>query len=297
MPGSRKGKKQEEETPPPQPKEKKRATQAEIRADDKAAGQQGKASAAAAQASYGFGSVTGRHMKSEIADEFHKRNNLERDNKRAQENEWIYLKYHHDHVLRRNACNKLYNVGKAVASGRAQSMSKDELEMKRRGPDKKVLMCSAQGESTDYDMEGDDNMKKVLAKLPPLPASPPAMSTTSQPPATSRAGPQESPTPPPTQAEQVLLSRKAIHKMPPPSEAGQAKSSKEPLSPSFKWSSMTPRSARLRKRKSPKGNEGKRRLDARSLRCLNWFRLHPRLEHQVRMSCKQYRRYWIRLQV
>ncbi|MCP4603203.1 MAG: hypothetical protein GY847_22260, partial [Proteobacteria bacterium] len=95
-------------------------------------------------------------MKAQISDEFHERNKLVRDNKQVNENLRIYLKYHDDHTLRWNARNSLYNKGQAVASGRAQSMSKDELEMKRRGPEKKVPKRSMQGEDTDYDTEGDE---------------------------------------------------------------------------------------------------------------------------------------------
>ncbi len=98
MLGGGRGKKKEETLLPP--KEKKRASPAEIRAENQAMGQQGKASAAAVRGSYGFSSVSGRRTKGEIADEFHKRIKLEQDNKKAWETEQIYQKHHHDHVLR-----------------------------------------------------------------------------------------------------------------------------------------------------------------------------------------------------
>ncbi len=85
MPGSRGGKKKEELLLPP--KEKKKASQAEIRADNKAAGQQGKALAAVVHSGYGYSSISNQRTKAQIADEFHKRNKLELDNKQAMENE------------------------------------------------------------------------------------------------------------------------------------------------------------------------------------------------------------------
>ncbi len=72
---------------------------------------------------------------------------------------------------------------------------------------------STQGDSTDYDTEADEQMKEVLATLPPLPVQPTTTPT---------------PSPPPSRVEQVPLSRKAIHGTPLASEAEQAKT---PLSP------------------------------------------------------------------
>ncbi len=225
MLGSR-GKKKEEQLPPP--KEKKKASQAEIRVDNKATGQQGKASAAIIRDSYGYSSVSDQRMKAEIADEFHKRNKLVQDNMKAQENERVYQKYHDTHALRRLACNKVFNRGKAVTPGQAYLLSKNHLEMKNRGPEGKIPRRSAQGDSTDYDMEGDENMKKVLATLLPLPASPPM---TSQPPATGSGACQQEQTspPPPSKAGQALLSRQGIHETPPSPVVGQAE--KTPLTP------------------------------------------------------------------
>ncbi len=88
------------------------------------------------------------------------------------------------------------------------------MELKKRGKDKVVPKRSAQGDSTDYDTEADEQMKKVLAKLPPLPVQPTKTPT---------------PSPPPSRVEQAPLSRKAIHGTPPASEAEQAKT---PISPS-----------------------------------------------------------------
>ncbi len=98
-------------------------------------------------------------------------------------------------------------AGKAVAPGRAYSESKNQLEKKNRGDEGKVPRRSVQGDSSDYDTDGDEKMQPVLAKLPPLPASSSAHSMTSQPPATgSRAGQQEAPPPLPSKVGQAPLS-------------------------------------------------------------------------------------------
>ncbi len=229
MLGSRRGKKKDKDQPSLQQKEKKRVLQAEVRAEDKATGQQGKASAASVRVSYGFSMVSGQHSKAEIAEEFHARNALEWNNMKAWYNQSIYQKYHDNHVLRWLARNSLFNRNKAIAAGsRAYSLSKNQLEKKNQGLEEKVPDRSAQGDSTDYDMEGDENMQKVLAILPPLTALPLAPSMTPQPPATSsRAGLQEPP--PPSKEEQASLSHKGIHYMPPASDAGQAERLKEKL--------------------------------------------------------------------
>ncbi len=204
MPGSKGGKKKDERLP--LPKEKKKASPAEVQADNKATGQRGKASVAATRVSYGYSTVCSWHTKAEIADEFHARNALEWDDMKARHNQSVYQKYHDTHMLRQLARNRVFDQGKAIAQGRAYSLSKNQLEKKNRGEEEKVPQRSAQGDSSDYDTEGDDNMQKVLATLPPLPALPLAPSTTSQPPATgSRAGPQESPLPPPSKVEQASL--------------------------------------------------------------------------------------------
>ncbi len=226
MPGSRGGKKKEELLPPP--KEKKKASQAEIQADNKATGQQGKASAAIICGSYSYSSISNRRTKAEIADEFHKRNKLELDNKQLRENERIYQKHHHTHSLRRMAHNKVFDKGKAVALGLAYSLSKNRLEKANRGSEGEIPCCSAQGDSSDYDTDADEKIQKVLAMLPPLPAS---SSMTSQPPATgSGAGQQEQTPPSPSKAETASLGRQGIHKTPPPPAGGQAK--KPPMTPS-----------------------------------------------------------------
>ncbi len=75
------------EPPPPTPKEKKPVSQAQIRADDKAVGQEGKASAAAVRGTYGWCSVASRRSKAQISEEFHARNALEAEDAKAQENQ------------------------------------------------------------------------------------------------------------------------------------------------------------------------------------------------------------------
>ncbi len=165
----------------------------------------------------------GRRTKAQISAEFHKRNTLELDNAQAKRNMTAYLKYHDAHTLRRNVCNKAYDKGHTVSKGRVALDSKDMLEAARWQKEKKVPKRSVQGESTDYDTEGDDYIKEVLATLPPLAQKP-------KPPAkSSGAGPQQSPTPPPPQVEQAPLGRKALHTMPPPSVAGPAKQSADPI--------------------------------------------------------------------
>ncbi len=76
MPGSGKGKKKVQ---PPPVKEKKGPSPAEIRAENRATGQQGKASAASVRAGYGLSTICNRRSKAEIAAEFRARNDLEKD--------------------------------------------------------------------------------------------------------------------------------------------------------------------------------------------------------------------------
>ncbi len=82
-----KGSKKKEPSPPPTPKEKKQVSLAQIRADDKAAGQEGKALAAAIRGTYGWCSVVSRRSKAQISEEFHARNALEAEDAKAQENQ------------------------------------------------------------------------------------------------------------------------------------------------------------------------------------------------------------------
>ncbi len=162
MPGSKAGKKKEEWLLPP--KEKKKAS-----SDDKAMGQKGKALAAAIRGSYSYSTVASWHMKAQIAEEFHKRNALEQDNAKVQENQRIYQKYHNTHGLRQLARNRVFDTGEAVAPGNAYSESKNQLEKRNRGDEGKVLRCSAQGDSSDYDTEADEKIKKVRLHCHPYP--------------------------------------------------------------------------------------------------------------------------------
>ncbi len=80
MPGSGKGKakeKKDKDQPPPQQKEKKKVSPAEVQAENKATGQQGKALAASVHVSYHYSTVCGQRSKAEIAEELHARNALE----------------------------------------------------------------------------------------------------------------------------------------------------------------------------------------------------------------------------
>ncbi len=150
-------------------------------------------------------------------------------------------------------CNNIFWRGKAIADAQPfYSLSKNQQEKAKQGPKEEVLDHSMNGDSTDYATECDESMKKVLETLPPLTTlllTPPI----SQPPTTgSRAGllklpppplpplppplpPSPPPPPPPpttSKAEQASLSRKAIHRTLPASEAEQEARSKELLSPS-----------------------------------------------------------------
>ncbi len=123
-------------------------------------------------------------------------------------------------MLRRNVRNKAFDGGRMVAkSSVAHSESKNRLERVRLGTEKKIPPCSVQGENSDYDTEGDEQIQKVLATLPPLASS----STTSQPPATGSGAGQQPPPPWPSKAGLASLSQQAIHKTPPPSVSEQAK--------------------------------------------------------------------------
>ncbi len=87
------------ETPP---KDKKGMSSAEVRAEDRASGQQGLASAAATHVSYGQSKVTKRWMKAEIKEVFQARNRLELDDHKARHNFQIYSKYTQEHAHRCN---------------------------------------------------------------------------------------------------------------------------------------------------------------------------------------------------
>ncbi len=96
MPGNGKRQPKKKE---PAPKEKKGTSSAEVRADNKASGQQGMASAAAVHASYGQSTICHHRMKAEIYEEFLTRNKLELDNAKAGHNRQIYQKFTQEHAL------------------------------------------------------------------------------------------------------------------------------------------------------------------------------------------------------
>ncbi len=98
MPGSRRGKKRKEPLPA---KEKKGTSTTEAWADNKATGQQGKASAASVCAGYSLSTICGRKSKAKIAAEFLARNRLETNDVLAQHNQQIYQKHYDDHILKR----------------------------------------------------------------------------------------------------------------------------------------------------------------------------------------------------
>ncbi len=237
MPGSRRGKKRDQ--PPPPQKEKKGVSQAEIWADNRAMGQWGMASAASVRATYSLKMVCGRRSKAEIAAEFWARNALEQNDTLARHNRLIYQKFHDDHNLRWTKCSSIFWRGKVVADSQPfYSLSKNQLEKEKWGPKEEVPERSMNGDSTDYDTEGDESMKKVLETLPPLTALPLAPSISQLPATGSGAGLQKPPLPPtplPTtsKAEQASLSRKAIHRTPPASESEQEVRAKQSLSPSI----------------------------------------------------------------
>ncbi len=256
MPGSGRGKKKAE---PPPVKEKKGPSTAEIRAENKATGQQGKASAASVHAGYGLSMICNCRSKAEIAAEFWARNDLETGNTLAWHNRQIYQRFYDDHKLRRTARNSIFWRGKAVAEGSpCYSLSKNQLEKHKWRPKEEVPWHSMNGDSTDYDTEADEKMSQVLATLPPLVTLPLAPSLP-QPPATdSGAGLQAPPPPPPTpsRAEQASLSRKAIHHTPPASESEQEVRAKQAWSPSVlapfdqevKWEAAKKRAEAKKKR-------------------------------------------------
>ncbi len=105
MLGSGKGKKKKEL---PLAKEKKGMLTAEVRADSKATGQQGKASAASVRAGYGLSTICGRKSKAEIGAEFSAQSKLEMDNTLARHNRQIYQKYYDDHVLKRQQRHHIF---------------------------------------------------------------------------------------------------------------------------------------------------------------------------------------------
>ncbi len=101
---------------------------------------------------------------------------------------------------------------------------KNKQELHKRGPNKEVLTHSAEGDSTDYDMEADTHLHEMLAEMLPPTVLPLAPSLPQSPAADSGAGqqplPPPAPPPPPTTSGTgpAKLLHNAIH-MPPASEA------------------------------------------------------------------------------
>ncbi len=228
MPGN--GKRQKKKEPPL--KEKKGMSGAEVRAVDRASGQQGLASAAAIHAVYGHSTVTNRRTKAKIQQEFEARNKLELDADKARHNYQIYRKYTQDHALRRESRLECFGRGRALSRGHMYfSDSRNKLALHKRGQNNEVPTHSADGDSTDYDTEADTGLQMMLAEMPPLSTLPLAPSLPQPPTTDSRAG-QQPPLPPPTTSGAGKgLGRKAIC-TPPASDAEQAGCTKQLVLPS-----------------------------------------------------------------
>ncbi len=146
MPGNRK-RQMKKETPP---KENKGMSNTEVRADDRASGQQGLASATAIHASYGHSTITKHWMKAEIQQEFLARNKLELDADKVRHNFQIYHKYTQEHALRREVHLECFGRGKALGEAHNYfSDSKNLQELHKHGPNKEVPTHSVDGDSTD----------------------------------------------------------------------------------------------------------------------------------------------------
>ncbi len=203
-------------------------------------GQQGMASAASVHVSYGQSMICNCRTKAKINAEFPARNKLEMDNAKAQHNRQIYQRYTDEHKLRRKERLSIYWRGQALSRGhRCYALTKNQLEVAKRGPDKVVPTHSCDGDSTDYDTEADEKLHQMLAEMPPLTTLPLAPSLP-QPPATGSEAGQQIPLPPPppppalptsSGTGQAPLLRKAIH-TPPASEVEQAVRPRQPVSPS-----------------------------------------------------------------
>ncbi len=126
MPGSRKKQSKKKE---PLEKEKKGPSPAEIRAENRATGKQGKASAVSVRASYSQSTICGCRMKAEICAEFQAQNKLEMDNAKAWHNRQIYQRFADNHKLKWKEHLHVFWRGQALGEGHpCYSLTKNQLE-------------------------------------------------------------------------------------------------------------------------------------------------------------------------
>ncbi len=220
------GEEKKDQSPPPKEKEEE-AIQAQAQAGSGTVDSQEGAMDIPPWTGYGrFKMVMGRRSKAEFAEAFYARNALAPSYYTARHHLDAYKKCHDVHQRRRLSRNVRYYRCEPVEVGSwAYSLSKNQLEEANRGPNHEVPDRSMDGNSTDYDSEGDEGMQLVIALMPSLMALPLATSFP-QPPATgSGAGLQELQLPPtlpstfPSAIGPALLKQDAICIMPPASEA------------------------------------------------------------------------------
>ncbi len=163
-------------------KEKKTTSCAETKADDKASGQQGLASAMASHASYGQSMVTKRQMKAEIQKEFWAQNKLTGNAEVAKYSENCYRVYKQKQEQRCNTCLEVFGRDHALAPQHSCFSHGKHLQEQERC-DTQGPPHSVSGHSTDYDTEGDEQIRQVLAHMAALP---PVPSLQQAPPTSSR---------------------------------------------------------------------------------------------------------------
>ncbi len=147
----------------------------------------------------------------------------------AKHNEQCYHKYYQQQAQRRNVHLERFSWSKALTKGHScYSSSKNLQELYKHGMHKTPPLHSRDGDSADYDTEGNDHMKEVLAEMPPLTSLPLAPSLKQVPPTTSRAGQQPLLLPPlpPLPPKQQLPPLPPLPPMPLPTTSGTSGTTK-----------------------------------------------------------------------
>ncbi len=185
---SARGEERKDQLPPPKEMEEE-AMQAEAQAGGEIVDSQEGAMGIPPWDGYGrFKTVMGRRSKAEFAEAFYARQALESSYLLARHHLDTYKKCHDAHQRRRLSRNVRYYRCEPVTVGSwAYSLSKNQLEEANRGPNREVPDRSMNGDSTDYDLEGDEGMELVIASMPSLTALPMAPSYP-QPPTDGGAG-------------------------------------------------------------------------------------------------------------
>ncbi len=164
----------------------------------------------ASHVSYGQSMVIKCRVKADIQREFRIQNQHEKNAEVAKYNKNCYRKHKQQQEQKRNACLNIFRRNWApTPQNPCYSRSKHLQELERC--DTNQPAHSHSGDSTDYNTEGDEQTKKVLAQMPLLP---PVPALSKAPPAASRAGqqllPPLPPPPPPAGGSGTSLLRQAL---------------------------------------------------------------------------------------